>query len=101
MKTRTKRLIRVGKTDVRNAIGFFWHDRHKIYVAANRSDVDEWKKRGYEEACLHPMDELEDAFRNSSALKFISWCSTGTIVRQGARQVTFDYDTHKVVLRIR
>ena len=46
-------------------------------------------------------DELEDAFRNSTALKFISWCNNGPIVHQGARQVTFDYNTHKVVLRMR
>ena len=101
MKTRTKRLIKVGKTDVRCALGFFWHDSHKIYVAATKADVDEWKTRGYTDADLHPMEELEDAYRNSSAFKFISWCKCGSIVRQGARQVTFDYNTHKVVLRMR
>ena len=101
MKTRHKRLIKVGKTDVRNAIGFFWHDGHKIYVAATKSDVEEWKKRGFTEADLMPMEGLEDAFRNSTALKFISWCNNGPIVHQGARQVTFDYNTHKVVLRMR
>lgn len=101
MKNRPKRLIKVGKTDVRNAIGFFWHDGHKIYVAATKSDVEEWKKRGFTDADLMPMEGLEDAFRNSTALKFISWCNTGSIVRQGAKQVTFEYDTQKVVLRIR
>ena len=101
MKNRRKRLIRVGKTDVRCAIGFFWHDCHKIYVAATKSDVDEWNSRGYSEADIHPMEDLEDAYRNSTALKFISWCNDGPIVRQGARQVTFDYNTHKVVLRMR
>ena len=101
MKNRPKRLIKVGKTDVRNAMGFFWHDSHKIYVAATKSDIEEWKKRGFTEADLMPMEELEDAFRNSTALKFVSWCSNGPIVRQGARQVTFDYNTHKVVLRMR
>lgn len=101
MKTRQKRLIKVGKTDVRNALGFFWHDRHKIYVAATKADVDEWRERGCSEMDLHPMEKLEDAFRESTALKFISWCKAGCIVRQGAHQVTFDYNTHKVVLRMR
>ena len=101
MKNRPERLIKVGKTDVRNAMGFFWHDRHKIYVAASPSDIDEWKARGYADSDLHPMEELESAFRESTALKFISWCDNGGIVRQGARQVTFDYNTHKVVLRMR
>lgn len=101
MKTRHKRLIKVGKTDVRHALGFFWHDQTKIYVAENQEAVDEWKRRGYGDSDLHPMAELENAFRESTALKFISWCKSGGIVRQGARQVTFDYTTHKVVLRIR
>jgi len=101
MKNKPKRLIKVGKTDVRNALGFFWHDRHKIYVAASPSDIYEWKDRGYGDSDVHPMEELESAFRESTALKFISWCNGGGIVRQGARQVTFDYNTHKVVLRMR
>jgi len=98
---KTRKLLRIGRVDVKSALGFFWHDNHKLYVAATPEDIDEWKERGYTEADLHPMSELECAFRNSSALKFISWCKTGGIVRQGARQVTFEYDTQKVVLRIR
>jgi hypothetical protein len=47
------------------------------------------------------MSELENAFRSSTAMKFISWCQTGVIVRQGASQVTFEYDDKKVVLRMR
>lgn len=98
---RDKRLIKIGRTDVRYALGFFWHDQHKIYVAANAGDIEEWKDRGYSEADLHPMSEIEDAFRDSTALKFISWCGLGSIVRQGAHQVTFEYATHKVVLHIK
>jgi len=103
LKKKERRLIKVGKTDVRNALGFFWHDNHKIYVAATPEDIVEWKERGYSDGDLHRMHELEDAFRSSSALKFISWChpDNGCIVRQGATQVTFEYDTQKVVLRIR
>lgn len=101
MKKREQRLIRIGKKCVKSALGFFWHDRHKIYIAATPEDIDNWKSRGYSDADLHPMSELEDAFRNSTAFKFISWCNTGSIVPQGARQVTFEYTTHKVVLHIR
>lgn len=101
VKTRQKKLLRIGRTDVRYALGFYWCDNNKIYVAATKADVDEWKTHGYTDADLHPMEELEDAYRNSSAFKFISWCKVGSIVRQGARQVTFDYNTHKVVLRMR
>ena len=95
------RLLKIGKTDVRSALGFFWHDNHKIYVAATPEDIVEWKERGYKDGDLHKMSELESAFRSSSALKFISWCKTGCIVRQGATQVTFEYDDKKVVLRMR
>ena len=97
------RLIKIGKTDVRSALGFFWHDNHKIYVAATPEDIVEWKEKGYTDGDLHKMSELESAFRSSSALKFISWChvNSGCIVRQGARQVTFEYDDKKVVLRRR
>ena len=95
------RLIKIGRTDVRSALGFFWHDNHKIYVAATPEDIVDWKERGYKDGDLHEMSELESAFRSSSALKFISWCKTGCIVRQGATQVTFEYDDKKVVVRMR
>lgn len=98
---KNSRLIKIGRTDVRSALGFFWHDNHKIYVAATTEDIVEWKERGYTDGDLHKMAEIEAAFRSSSALKFISWCRTGCIVRQGAAQVTFEYDDKKVVLRMR
>lgn len=101
MKNRTRRLIKVGKTDVRSALGFFWADKTKMYVAATPGDVAEWKARGFSESDLRPMLELENAFRASSVLKFISWCGLGVIVRQGTRQVTFEYDDSKVVVRMR
>lgn len=98
---RNSRLIKIGRTDVRCALGFFWHDNHKIYVAATTEDIVDWKERCYRDGDLHDMSELESAFRSSSALKFISWCKSGCIVRQGATQVTFEYDDKKVVLRMR
>lgn len=98
MKTRTKRLIKVGKTDVRNAIGFFWIDNGKIFVAATQEDVDKWSTKS---SVLRPMEELEQAFKDSHALRFVSWCGSGAIVRQGARQVTFEYDTHKSIMHIK
>ena len=97
---KNSRLIKIGRTDVRSALGFFWHDWHKIYVAATQEDVREWEKRGYE-CGLRPMSELEQAFKDSTAFRFISWCKLGNIVRQGAKQVTFEYATHKSVIHIK
>lgn len=100
MKNAVVRLIKIGKSDLRSALGFFWLDRQKIYVAAGPEDVAEWKAHGY--ADIHPMTELESAFRESGPLRFISWCGLGSIVRQGAGQATFTYDNgHKVTVRIR
>lgn len=95
-----KRLLRVGRSDVRNALGFFWHDRTKIYVARRSADVDEWAERGFSDGDLRPMAELEAAYRASGALRFVSWCSPkdGCIVRQGARRVTFIYQEEKSVV---
>ena len=101
VEKRKRKLLKIGKTDVKSALGFFWHDRHKLYVAATPEDIAHYKSQGYTDADLHPMSELETAFRESTALKFISWCKFGCIVRQGAHQVTFEYDNQKVVLRIR
>ena len=39
------RLIKIGKTDVKSALGFFWHDNHKIYVAATPEDIVEAIKK--------------------------------------------------------
>ena len=96
-----RKLVKIGKVSVKNAIGFFWHDRHKIYVVSSPEDIEEFKSHGYEDSDLHPMEELEQAFRDSEALRFISWCNLGSIVREGARQVTFDYGEDKVVIHIR
>ena len=95
------RLIKIGRTYVKSAIGFFWRDGYKMYVAGSREDKNDYIRRGYGEGEFHGMAELESAFRNSSAMRFVSWCGQGSIVRQGARQVTFTYDTHKVSLRIK
>lgn len=97
------KLIRIGNKGVKSALGFFWHDRHKIYVAATPEDIDTWKKRGYKDSMLHPMHELERTFRDSTSLRFISWCDVkrGCLVRQGARQVTFEYVDSKVVVHLK
>ena len=100
-----RKLLKIGRTDVKSALGFFTRDGYKIYVASSQDDVDQFVRHGgYAPEDLRPMSEIEATFRRSSALKFISWCrfgKMGCIVPQGARQVTFDYDTQKVVLRIR
>lgn len=101
-----RRLIKIGRVSVKNALGFFWCDTTKIYVAATPEDIDNWKARLRSSidqggAKLRPMEELEQAYRKSSALRFISWCDTGCIVRQGAKQVTFDYGSDKVVFHVR
>lgn len=99
-KRMARRLVKIGKVSVKNAMGFFWLDKTKIYVARNLKDVQEFEERGFTKRNFHDMSELEKAFRESSALRFVSWCDTGCIVRQGARQVTFDYGTDKVVVHI-
>lgn len=95
-----RRLIKIGKVSVKNAVGFFWHDKTKIYVARTSEDAT-WYQEQHPETTLYPMEKLEQAFRDSSALRFISWCDTGYIVRQGACQVTFDYGVDKVVFHVR
>jgi hypothetical protein len=95
-----RRLIKIGKVSVKNAVGFFWHDKTKIYVARTSEDVT-CHQELHPENILYSMDKLEHAFRDSSALRFISWLDTGSIVRQGARQVTFDYGVDKVVFHVR
>lgn len=98
MRNKKSRLIRIGNIFVKDAIGFFWKDNVKMYIAMSKKDIDTFKQYGYSKAEFHPMEELENAYRNSSALKFISWCSGGIIVHDGAHQTTFDYDTQKIVV---
>jgi len=99
---RKGKLIKVGRDMVKSARGFFWCDNHMIYVAEDQRDIDEFRNMGYGE--LHDMSELEEAFLSSTPLRFITWCSHGKrrcIVRQGATRVTFEYTTHKSVIRIK
>lgn len=99
-----RKLLKIGRTNVTSALGFFTRDGYQIYVAASQEDVDSYVKHGgFTAEDLRPMEEIESVYRGSSAFKFISWCRPGymgCIVPQGAHQVTFDYDTQKVVLRI-
>ena len=96
-KAEERRPVKIGRTSVMNAVGFFWFDYSKILVAKDMDDVGLFKGYGKK---LRPMDEIERVFRDSSFLRSISWCGGGVIVRQGARQVTFDYGTDKVVLHL-
>ena len=98
MKNKESKLLRVGRVDVKSALGFFWIDGYKMYVAANRKDIAALEECGGK---LLPMSKLEQAFRNSGALRFVSWCGQGGIVSQGAHQVTFDYADHKSVIHIK
>lgn len=95
-----RRLLKIGNVSVKNAVGFFWHDKTKIYVARTSEDAT-WFREQHPDTKLCPMEKLENAFRDSSAMRFISWCDTGYIVRQGARRVTFDYGIDKVVFHVR
>lgn len=97
----TRRLVKIGKVSVKNAMGFFWSDKTKIYVAKSPKDIQEFEERGFSKKDFRDMSELEKAYRESTALRFISWCDLGCIVRQGASQVTFDYNTDKVVIHTR
>lgn len=97
---RVKRLLKIGKSDVKSALGFIWIDKAHLYVVGSSDDL---KGDRFTPDDIRPMDELENAFRESSFLKSISWLnvSKGCIVRQGAKKVTFDYGTEKSVIHIR
>lgn len=114
------KLIKIGKVVVKSALGFFWRD-YSMYVANSTQDMLDYKAMGFRDEEFHAMSELEEAFKSSSPFRFISWCQSacvaggkdgnsprytkwtlgGCIVRQGAKQVTFDYTTHKSVIRIK
>lgn len=95
------RLLKIGNIKVADALGFFWHDKNAIYVAHTPSDIAKWMARAESRCKLYPMSKIEEAFKMSHALRFISWCSAGGIVKQGAGRVTFVYDTHKSTLHIK
>lgn len=101
LKNKGRKLIKIGKTTVKSALGFFWHDKTKIYVVKEPKEIS--GSPGFTNDDLHPMEELEAAFRESTFLRFVSWLDVGKgcIVRQGARKVTFDYGTEKSVIHIR
>lgn len=96
---RAKRLLKIGNADVKSALGFIWLDKTHLYVVGSLDDLTGDR---FTPDDIRPMDELENAFRESSFLKSISWLnvSKGCIVRQGAKQVTFNYGTEKSVIHI-
>ena len=92
------RLLRIGNADVSSALGFIRRGR-AFHVVASRSDIEAGAAQAWGE--VRPMHRLEGEFLASSALRYVSWMRGGAIVREGARQVTFLYDTHKSTVRIR
>lgn len=93
------RLLRIGRVNVKSAVGFFVRDNAYIVVAADPEDIGSYR-RTYGDAHLRPMHELEQAFKDAGALRSIAWVDGRIIVRMCARQVSFVYATHKVVMHI-
>lgn len=94
-----KKLLKVGKWSVKNALGFFTDGCHKIYVAETEEDIKTMLGYGYKELC--PMLSLEKTFVGSCPLRFISWVNLDKpiIVQQCAERVTFTYNTGKSVAK--
>lgn len=93
------RLLRIGRVNVKSAVGFFVRDNTYIVVAADPEDIGSYR-RTYEDALLRPMHELEQSFKDAGALRSISWVDGSIIVKPCAKQVSFVYATHKVVMHI-
>ena len=87
----SKKLIRVGRQSVKEAIGFGYNGCHKIYVAESPAEIHSLQSLGYK---IHPMDELERIYADSCPLRFISWedDSKVNLVRQCAKSATFVYE---------
>lgn len=93
-----KKLLKVGKWSVKDALGFGYDGCHKIYVAESPAEIHSLKSLGYK---IYPMIELEKQFVESCPLRFISWEDVGkpNIVPQCAERVTFTYNTGKSVAK--
>ena len=93
-----KKLLKVGKWSVKDALGFGYDGCHKIYVAENQEEIKMLKGYGYE---ICPMLDLERTFADSCYLRFISWgdLKKPCIVPQCAKRVTFTYNTGKSVVK--
>lgn len=96
-KTMEKKLLKVGKWSVENALGFGYDGCHKIYVAESHEEIHSLKSSGFK---IYPMNELEKTFAESCYLRFISWddIEKPCIVPQCAKKVTFTYNTGKSVV---
>lgn len=94
-----KKLLKIRNTSVAHALGFFFDGCHKIYVAENEHDIREMYALWGEGVQIRPMDSLEEIFRVSCSLRFISWVNLDKpcIVPQCAKQVTFTYNTGKSI----
>lgn len=93
-------LLKIGKTDVRSALGFFLRG-HRFTVVAGHADLERLLGEGHEAAELRRMGEIEAAFLGASAFGYIQWSHGGMIVREGARRISFLYDTHRSTICIR
>ena len=93
-----KKLLKVGKWSVKDALGFGYDGCHKIYVAESPAEIHSLKSLGYK---IYPMIELEKQFVESCPLRFISWEDDAkpNIVPQCAERVTFTYTTGKSVAK--
>lgn len=85
-----KKLVKIGRVSVESAIGFGYDGCHKFYVADTVGAVAALVEDGY---TVYPMDKLEEKFKGSCPLRFISLedLEKPDIVRQGCGRVTFTY----------
>lgn len=92
-----KKLLKIGKWSMKNALGFGYDGCHKIYVAESPAEIHSLKSLGYR---ILPMSEIERTFAESCYLRFISWddVQRPNIVPQCTPRVTFTYDTGRSVV---
>ena len=90
------KLVKIGCHSVRDAKGFWWDGRYKIYLVKTERTLRELKSDGI---TLYPMDKLESTFLNSDPFRFIYWDEGAReVVPQFRRTVTFTYAKGKMEL---
>jgi len=85
-----RKVTKIGRFNVANALGYFYDGCHKFYIVEDEADRREIENMG-RNAKIRPLDEkIATLFKKSCPLRFIdNWKCTKSIVPQFRERVSF------------
>lgn len=83
--------VKLNKKSIKKATSFAFDGCHKVYLLTDKDDIKTIKEEyGF---IICPIEVLEETFKNTCGLRFVSWWNTlDSVIPQFTKNVIFTYN---------